>query len=59
MVGRSLGRSASWALSLVVGGLEVGRRERVVTWRRSSRKRYYGLLRVCAERIHGCIIEKV
>ena len=37
MVGRSLGRSASWVLSLVVGGLEVGRRRRVVTWRRSSR----------------------
>ena len=37
MVGRSLGRSASWVLSLVVEGLEVGRRRRVVTWRRSSR----------------------
>lgn len=42
----SFGRSAPWALSLVVGRLEVGRGRRAVTWRRSSRKRYYGLLRV-------------
>ena len=47
VVGRSFGRSAPWALSLVVGGLEVGRGRCVVTWRCSSRKRYYGLLRVC------------